>query len=65
MVFISASNKHYTIEENENVSASIISVAKNRFVVIRNVIQRQPLTQQTRQTFLDVRRYIVNWYDDG
>ena len=40
MVFISASNKNYTIEENENVIASIISVAKNRFVVIHDVNPR-------------------------
>lgn len=40
MVFISASNKNYTIEDTKNVTASIISVAKNRFVVARDVNQR-------------------------
>ena len=40
MVFISASNKNYTIEDTKNVIASIISVARNRFVVIHDVNQR-------------------------
>ena len=40
MVFISASNKNYTIEDTKNVIASIISVARNLFLLARDVNQR-------------------------